>query len=143
MGIFNFSGGKPMFEAAFGAGSKTPNQWSMNGMSSLPSNAFSAKNTPSPWSLQSIMQSPYTKFGLKMMEQGGPQPGPRNVGQDISRAVGGMQQDEDAQAAKQFRDMQMEMMRKQQEAAMRQLSFLDESGSYNGGMSASTPPAYR
>lgn len=133
MGIFNFSGGQPLLQAAFGMGPKV-------GQSDA--QMMPGQKATNPWSFQSIMQSPYTKFGLKMMEQGGPQPGQRNVGQDISRAVGGMQQDEDAQSARQFREMQMEMMRRQQEAAMRQLSFLDPNGAYNGGMSASTPPSY-
>lgn len=125
--------GQPLFQSLFGIGPK---------VAQSSAQAMPGQKALNPWSFQSIMQSPYTKFGLNMLEQAGPKSAPSSTGQDIARSFAGMQQDEDAQSAKQFRDMQLEMMRRQQEAAMRQLSFLDPNGAYNGGMSASTPPSY-
>lgn len=86
-----------------------------------------------------IMSNPFLKLGLGLMEQGGPQSKPHSFGQDLSRAVGGMQQGEEDDQARQMRQMQLEQMRKQQEMASKW--FADQYGSYNGGMGGGGPQA--
>lgn len=94
-----------------------------------------------------ITKNPLWRLGTGLMEQGGPQARPHSFGQDLSRAVSGVQGAEDDDGVRQMRTMQLEKMKSEQAAALQALqalkrldpSFQDPSSGYNGGMQPRVP----
>lgn len=65
--------------------------------------------------LPGLMADPWFKLGMALLEQGGPSPKPHSVGQDISRAFGSVQAQDQAGAENDLRRMHLEKMKRDQE----------------------------
>ena len=152
MSLFNFSSGQPLFQNLFGGTGANPmGMMPKSSASAMPGNIATAmgERSKNPWNIQNLMDNKMMKLGIGLLAQNrsdGPQ---RSVGQDISRAMQGVQASEDEEMARQYRQMQLQQMQQQQQMAMQ--FFRDPQGYYNGGMSgvamgaprALTPPVMR
>lgn len=85
-----------------------------------------------------VMKDPWFRLGMALLEQAGPQDKPHSVGQDISRAVAGVQNQQDQDALRKQRTQKLAMMQQSQQMAQGMLGSL---GSPEGMGEASGPPA--
>lgn len=87
--------------------------------------------------MQKTMENPLWKLGMGLMEQGGPSMQAHSFGQDLSRASGGMQKDQDTEEERRYqrekRAAEMQQMKEQQRfMAQAQPTILDalQGGAY-------------
>lgn len=85
-----------------------------------------------------VMKDPWFRLGMALLEQAGPQDKPHSVGQDISRAVGAVQNQQDQDALRKQRTQKLAMMQQSQQMAQGMLGSL---GAPEGMGEASGPPA--
>lgn len=85
-----------------------------------------------------VMKDPWFRLGMALLEQAGPQDKPHSVGQDISRAVGAVQNSQDQDALRKQRAQKMAMIQQSQQMAQGMLGSL---GSPEGMGPAAGPPA--
>jgi soluble lytic murein transglycosylase-like protein len=98
--------------------------------------------------LPGLMADPWFRLGMALLEQGGPSPRPHSVGQDISRAFGSMQEQDQVTAESELRRIHLEKLQREQELAERNaLSNADfmrripDMMAQMGGGEVMTPPA--
>ena len=86
--------------------------------------------------LSKVMGDPWFRLGMALLEQGGPSPKPHSVGQDISRAVGAVQGQQDDDVARQMNGMKLQQAQQSQAFGQQALKGL------MGGQQAQplTPP---
>lgn len=65
--------------------------------------------------LPGLLADPWMRLGLALLEQGGPSPKPHSVGQDISRAFGTLQAQDDAQLGRTLQQEELERLKRKNE----------------------------
>lgn len=85
-----------------------------------------------------VMKDPWFRLGMALLEQAGPQDKPHSIGQDIARAVAGVQSQQDQDVLRKQRNQKLAMMQRTQQMAQGMLGSL---GSPEGMGEASGPPA--
>lgn len=96
MGIFNFSGGKPLFSSFMGM----PTQ----------------KEGMDPWSFGNVMGNPMARFGLGLLKRSGDGQG---FGSNVAGAFGDVSSGQEADEARAYRAQQMDHMKKMDAEALK------------------------
>lgn len=91
--------------------------------------------------LGKVMKDPWFRLGMALLEQGGPQDKPHSVGQDISRAVGFVQADDDRRMMSEQQRRQMAQQQQAQRMAMDQMQQLSSPQGAPGGPPQEMPGA--